>query len=287
MLSADLYIIAAGNGSRIKVNVPKALVPIIDDPCLTTTLQQVGQRFRRVFVVTNSLVQDQWRAYFESLEISYPELTESLVNLPIRSGLGDGHATLHALEAAEKLEGRALADDVVIAWGDVFFPSGALIDELLSAFLRGSGLLPAVYESNPYVALLVDEEMRCIAADFSKHGETHSEGFHDQSVFRFQLSQLKGVLGDLHRALWKGGRYMTPGGELSLLYSFHHLYNSGTPAYVYETEHQTLSFNTVDEVSAIQAELRSRWLRERESRNLQETLSPLKEQGTPDSKLTI
>jgi len=46
--------------------VPKALVPIADEPCLTTTLQQVGRRFRKVFVVTNSLVHDQWLAYFES-----------------------------------------------------------------------------------------------------------------------------------------------------------------------------------------------------------------------------
>ena len=61
MALPDLYIVAAGTGSRLAADVPKALVPIADEPCLTSTLQQIGHKFRRVFVVTNILVLDQWR----------------------------------------------------------------------------------------------------------------------------------------------------------------------------------------------------------------------------------
>jgi len=258
MSNTDLYIIAAGNGSRMHANVPKALVPITDEPCLTTTLQQIGHRFRKVFVVTNALIQDQWISYFQRLCADYPELARP-VNLSIKSGLGDGHATLQGILAAEKTSEVPLCQDVVIAWGDVFFPKAEIIDELLSITPKGSGLLPAVRESNPYVSLLTDDRMRCVAADFSKHAEDHLTGLHDQSVFRFSLPSLRRSLHELHNALWKNGRYIAPSGELSLLYSFHQLYNSSAPAYVYETEYPTLSFNTVEEVAAIQKQISKQW----------------------------
>jgi molybdopterin-guanine dinucleotide biosynthesis protein A len=266
MQVADLYIVAAGNGSRIKANVPKALVPIVNEPCLTSTLQQIAAKFRKVFVITNVLVGDLWSDYFRDLAATYPELTDLTVNIPIRSGLGDGHATLQGLLAAESLHRYGLSDEIVVAWGDVFFPDAGIIDELLSRRLEGSGLFPAVYETTPYVTLLVDEGMRCVSADFSKYGEIHPVGFHDQSVFRFNRLRLRSSLRDLHNALWKNGRYMTSAGELSLLYTFHHLHNSAHPAYVYETEHPTLSFNTVEEVAAIQRQISDRWKRDADSR---------------------
>lgn len=260
MAAADLYIVAAGNGSRLNNKLPKALVPIADEPCLTTTLQQIGAKFRRVFVVTNVLAREPWQAYFQDLEADHPELVRNTVNLSIVSGLGDGHATLHGLLAAEQAEGDArLAHDIVVAWGDVFFRHAAIIDELLTAPAAGAGLLPAIHEENPYVALLVNEQMQCVSADFSKFGESHAAGFHDQSVFRFCRHRLRASLVEIHNALWRGRRYIAHGGELSLLYSFHQLFNSGDPAYVYETRYPTLSFNNVEEVDAIQREISARW----------------------------
>jgi bifunctional N-acetylglucosamine-1-phosphate-uridyltransferase/glucosamine-1-phosphate-acetyltransferase GlmU-like protein len=256
---ADLYIIAAGNGSRLNSATPKALIPITDEPCLTTTLQQIALKFRKVFVVTNVLVDNQWQLYFEHLLSKFPEFADQTLSLPIKSGLGDGHATLQGILAAEKLEGDALSQDIVVAWGDVFIPHAEIIDELLAVTPICSGILPAVRENAPYVSLLVDENMRCISADFSKYGEKHTVGFHDQSVFRFDLPRLKAALTILHNALWKGGRYLTAAGELSLLYAFHLLYNSGDPAYVYQTKYPTRSFNTVEEVVAIQLEISAGW----------------------------
>jgi bifunctional N-acetylglucosamine-1-phosphate-uridyltransferase/glucosamine-1-phosphate-acetyltransferase GlmU-like protein len=258
---ADLYIIAAGNGSRLNSTVPKALIPITDEPCLTTTLQQIALKFRKVFVVTNVLVDRQWRLYFERLLSKFPEFANQTICLAIKSGLGDGHATLQGILAAEKIEGDALSQDIVVAWGDVFIPHEEIIDELLAVAPKCSGILPVVHENSPYVSLLVDENMRCISADFSKYGEKHAAGFHDQSVFRFDLPRLKAALAILHNALWKGGRYLTPAGELSLLYTFHLLYNSGDPAYVYQTKYPTRSFNTVEEVVAIQLEISDSWRR--------------------------
>jgi molybdopterin-guanine dinucleotide biosynthesis protein A len=256
---ADLYVIAAGNGSRLNFALPKALVPIVDEPCLTTTLKQIGAKFRTVFVVTNVLAREQWYEYFRTLQADFPQLAKLVVNLPIRSGFGDGHATLQGLIAAEHASASELTEEIVVTWGDVFFPHAEIADELLSQCLRGPALFPAVLEPKPYVALQVNDEMQCVAAHFSKYGEFQASGLHDQSVFRFVRSRLRSSLCDLHSALWKGARYMTPGGELSTLYSLHHFYNRGEPAYVYETRYPTMSFNTVEEVAGIQREINVRW----------------------------
>lgn len=261
---ADLYIIAAGKGSRMQTNIPKALVPITDEPCLTTTLQQIGSKFQNVFIVTNEMIQDQWKTYFEQTKSNYPSLLSNVVNVAISSGLGDGHAVLMAFtKIAEMKNISKVNDDIVIAWGDVFFAQAEIIDELLSKPMYGSGLIPAVREENPYVTLLVDTEMQCISADFSKYGENHPSGFHDQSVFRFHKESLWDALVNLHYAFWKNGRYITPGGELSLLYSFHYLHNNknnNSSVQVYETDYPTMSFNTPQEVASIQLEVKNKWL---------------------------
>ncbi len=259
MPMVDLYVIAAGLGSRMGMGPPKALVPIDGiHPCLTTTLQQIAHRFAHVFVVSNIRAADEWDAYFNSLHDSSAAWGRGVTNLPIESGLGDGHAVLHGMLAAERMLGPAVAEDVVITWGDVFFQDGSIIDELLSSALRGSALLPARWEENPYVTLLVNEKMQCVAAAFSKHGELRPAGYHDQSVFRFSRTKLIASLFDLHDALWKNDCYITPGGELSLLYVFHLLYNRADPACIYQTAYSALSFNTVEDMMAIQRRIKDR-----------------------------
>lgn len=257
----DLFIIAAGKGSRMQANVPKALVPITDnEPCLTTTLQQIGNKFKNVIVVTNEAIDAQWASYFEETDKRYPGLLDNVHNVPISSGLGDGHAVLNGMLEAEK-RGISSSKEVVIAWGDVFFANPEIIDEMLSQFNAYSvGAVPAVYKQNPYVALQVDENMFCKSADFSKYGEFHESGYHDQSVFRFKKDTLQNSLLALHNAFWKNDHYMTPGGELSMLYVFHHLYNSNERVIVYPTSYPTLSFNTPEEVSHIQMELKNKWI---------------------------
>lgn len=252
MYKADLYIIAAGAGSRMGGSVPKPLIPLLnDEPNISTMLSRIGHKFENIFLVTSLKVQDYWQAYLN--DPRYAHLLFNVKNIPIVSGLGDGHAVLSAFKAVTDL-GVKHNDDIVICWGDVFFKHHEIIDEMFKTPAI-YGLIPAIKESNPYVTLLVDDKLNCLSADFSKHGESHSSGFHDQSVFAFAKNHLQQALNNLHVAFWKNGRYMTPGGELSLLHSFHYLYNIGTPAQVYETDYPTMSFNTPGEVNLIVKEI--------------------------------
>lgn len=261
---ADLYIICAGVGSRMSIDIPKALVKITDQPCLTTTLQQIGSKFDNVFVVTNRDVQGQWIHYYNDLSIMYPELCTNLYDVPIKSGYGDGNAVMEGLSRVKSLcyvpRQPVLSDDIVIVWGDVFFHKAEIIDEILNKSMGDkSGLIPCVSEENPYVTLHTNGHGACISADFSKHGEINKHGWHDQSLFRFNRTILMDALNQLHLSMWKNDKYVAPSGELSLLHTFHRLFNTYQPAYVYHTAFSTLSFNTPAEVIAIQEQIDTAW----------------------------
>lgn len=262
-MSVDLYIIAAGKGSRMGGTLPKALVPINEDePNITTTLKQIGSKFRHVFIVVNELVIAEWRKYTDTYG-SQPFMA-NVTMMPISSGLGDGHAVLMALMGSEPGVWKDFTptEELVVLWGDAFIQHAETVDEMLSKQLcakSASGLIPAVMEQNPYVTLLTDGGNKIISADFSKYGENHSSGWHDQSIFYFKREPLLNALHALNNSLWKNGRYMTQGGELSMLYAFHYLFNSNEGAVVYETDYPTLSFNTPEEVVSIQKEIQEKW----------------------------
>src|SRR5262249_3676736 len=152
---------AAGNGSRLSLSIPKALVPVGGEPCLTSTLRRLAHKFSRIFVITNTRHRSDWETYFHSLGATEPCLARQVTQLPIESGLGDGHATLHGLLAAERHAGEELATDVVITWGDVYFETCAIVDELLALPLMGPGVVPVVFEKAPYVCLVIDNRMDC------------------------------------------------------------------------------------------------------------------------------
>jgi hypothetical protein len=124
-----------------------------------------------------------------------------------------------------------------------------------------------VLEANPYVSLLTDSALKVVGADMSKYGESHPSGWHDQSIFYFKKKDLFDALTESHCALWKNGRYIVPGGELSLLYTFHLLYNKGMSVSVYETSYPTLSFNTIEEVLTIQKEINAKWTENAKNRS--------------------
>ena len=137
------------------------------------------------------------------------------------------------------------------------------MDELLAFTDFPMGVVPVVEEDQPYVGLHVDKDWTVQHATFSKHGEDTSGGHHDQSVFRFKRIPLMQSLHVMDVVLNKNGKYITPGNEMSLLHVFHYVSNTTQgprgEIIAYRTEYPTLSFNTVEEVAAIQQEIDKSW----------------------------
>jgi bifunctional N-acetylglucosamine-1-phosphate-uridyltransferase/glucosamine-1-phosphate-acetyltransferase GlmU-like protein len=241
----ELIVIAAGNGKRMgDISVPKVLYPVNGVENLRRIVESaiVSQVIDSITLV----IKDTSKNIFEEyLKINKYDINIKLV--PIQSGLGDGHAILKALEFENDPAGTA-----IVMWGDAYIQSSGIFNELYEKRTEAEIIVPVVREKNPYVTILSDEHMNIYSADFSKLGETHAEGLHDQSVFSINKSTIYNILEQMHNVLWKNGRYITESKELNFLHAFHCLYNNGSPAKCYITEHPTRSFNSIDEVKQIE-----------------------------------
>lgn len=239
----ELIVIAAGNGKRMgDISIPKVLYPVNGVENLRRIIDSaiVSQVIDSITLV----IKDTAKTIFEEyLEVNKYDINIKLV--PIQSGLGDGHAILKALE--HDSEGMA-----IVMWGDAYIQNPGIFNELCEKRTEAALVVPVVREKNPYVTILSDEHMNIFSADFSKLGEIHTEGLHDQSVFSINKEFIFNVLLQMHDVLWKNGRYITESKELNFLHAFHCMYNSGSPAKCYITEHPTRSFNSIDEVKQIE-----------------------------------
>ena len=242
----ELIIIAAGNGKRMgNISVPKVLYPVNGTPNLKRILDAAIESavFDRVYVVVK---EGQYDA-FEQYLLDNP-FKISTVIVPINSGFGDGHALAESLYKINWESKHA-----VVVWGDVYIEHSMVFNELVNYVNKcDTVVVPVCKEQNPYVTILADNDMNITGADFSKLGEKHFEGLHDQSVFLINKDATSTALEAMHRVLWKNGRYISESKELNFLHVMHYLHNYAEPALCYITEYPTKSFNSIDEVKQIE-----------------------------------
>ena len=242
----ELIIIAAGNGKRMgNISVPKVLYPVNGMPNLQRILNAAEDAgvFDEIHIVIKASAENDFVDYFHK----HPSKVD--VNLvSINSGYGDGHAIMEAL-----VQIGASKDKAVVVWGDVYIENGMIFKELVSYEDQCFNVIvPVCKEESPYVTILADQDMNVTGADFSKLGEKHFEGLHDQSVFMINKNAALEALQTMHNVLWKNGRYISESKELNFLHAMHYLYNHDEPASCYITEYPTKSFNSIDEVQRIE-----------------------------------
>jgi bifunctional N-acetylglucosamine-1-phosphate-uridyltransferase/glucosamine-1-phosphate-acetyltransferase GlmU-like protein len=252
-MSQTLYIIAAGLGTRMgSISVPKALLPTRGNkPNVLNSIEQAYPYYDKIFVIGNELVHKVWDEFESSLPVAFAEKVKVKT---IKSGLGDGHAVLTALN---DFTDESNSEYVSILWGDAYIPDEGIFKEITEydcAYGNASGVIPVVFEDNPYVTIMMNNMMDVVGADFSKRGESHASGMHDQSLFKFRRKTLLDALVQMHCAYWKNGRYVTDSGELTFLYVLHYLFNSGQEATCYPTEYPVHGYNTKDEFDAIKVQ---------------------------------
>lgn len=250
----DLIIIAAGNGTRMgNIHVPKALIDINGIPNLENTLNKIDGMFRNIYVVGNNKNIDMFDV-FVGKYIHCNQFSGNIKTISIDSGKGDGHAVM----AAMTIIGEELADKFFVLWGDAYISHPEIFEECMKYDKTHDikpMLIPVVKEDNPYVTFLVDKDMRCMSVDFSKRGEKHDNGFHDQCIFLCCKTCLENSLDVLDAAYFKNGRYITDSGELTFLYLVHYFYNIEYAATAIVTDYPQFSYNTMDEVKAIETNM--------------------------------
>lgn len=265
MLKYDLIIIAAGEGTRLKnhTTVPKALIKINGECNLLRTINLVWNKFRKVFVVSSKR---NHKLFQEELKCLPKIMAEKVELIGIDSGKGDGHAVLKAIHEiySDQDGGFQNAQDdehsvekFFVMWGDAYLTDPQVFDECMEyddQYNVKPMLIPVVMEKDPYVSFLVDENMNCISADFSKRGEHHPNGYHDQSIFLCCTICVQNSLEILDAAYNKNGRYITDSGENTFLYVIHYFYNIDFPAKALVVNPCTKGFNTREEIIKIENE---------------------------------
>jgi NDP-sugar pyrophosphorylase family protein len=261
----DVFIVAAGKGSRMNSDTPKILTEINGVPNLWNTFEKLIKSWKfinRVFIVVNSRNKDEiinssnhfWNVKGQ-FKAQLDGILPSCQFIEIESGRGDGHAILEAINQIDD----EITDDIFIMWGDAYLTSEQIFLDCINAKRITEDnkdyipmYVPVINEKNPYVTFVVDKDMRCIGADFSKRGECHPSGFHDQCVFFGNTQVFLTALKIMNHAFLKNGRYVTDSGELTFLYIIHYLWNNMQPAKAIITDSPVLSYNTQGEVKDIE-----------------------------------
>lgn len=223
-----VYFIAAGKGSRMNSDLPKALHAIQGEPNIIRNIKMLDDDYR-VVIDENDLITFSNYICLEKL-------------ITITSGLGSGHAILQL----------KLNDDDIIIWGDAVINDVSIIEELQKTNFKCDLVVPLKNVQNPYVNFLIDDKFHIQEVNFSKYGETSASGFQDCCIFKVS-GALTSKLKELHNAIWKS-RYITESSEYEFLYIIHYLFNSNVPAkgYITDFPDAIVSFNTQTELLEIE-----------------------------------
>ena len=223
-----IYFIAAGKGSRMKSDLPKALHDVNGEPNLVRNVKLLKEDYR---VVVN-------RGQFKL----FSEYVPAKNILEIDSGLGSGHAIMQI----------PLKDNDIVIWGDAVIVDPKIIDEIKG---QDGFAIPLKRVKNPYVNFLCDKNLKVQETLFAKYGETSKTGLQDCCIFKV-TQKSRQQLEDLHNAIWKG-RYITESNEFEYLYLMHYKFNINDPANGYITEYPNAieSYNTKEELNKIEKKI--------------------------------
>ncbi len=243
----NLLIVAAGKGSRMgDVSVPKALADVGGKPNLINTIIKLYHNVDDIYVAVSSVQYEQFQQCLKAYN-----WTDSVRLIVIPSGLGSGHAVMHAMSRIKQIDHKQL----LITWGDVYFDSNALVKELTdqktAEICDTSDLvIPCAFEQHPYLTISVDEDMSAKGVVL----EPKTPGFHDQSVFLCTNTKaFYKILQSMHHALWNVDHYITANGEFGFLQIVPFMHNIEQPATIYETDNTLLGYNTQEELAKIVA----------------------------------
>lgn len=240
-MSNELFIIAAGKGSRMNHNKPKALMEIDGVPNVLRTIALTHDLYDRISVVISRANREAWDENYD-LFSKY----EKVQLVPIDSGLGDGDAVYRALSCITMEKTFS-----TIVWGDTVF-SGV---RPFADAIHNAQYVAVTPSDNPYVNIVVDDSNYAECAQFSKFGEVDGPGLHDQSLFVYETHLLSEALFQIRSSTFRNGKYDLPGGEMSLLYTLNWFSEScyGPMKAVIYDKAFAHSYNTIEEYEVINA----------------------------------
>ncbi len=251
-----LIIPAAGKGSRLNADVPKPLYPVAGKPAIVHVLDLFSDFTEQIIILINP-------SHRQAFEQVLKKREERIVLVDHDIQTGEGRAVRDALPHA-----GGDCRDVIVAWADLIKGNREKIQKTLEMhYESGSSMtFPTMWEPNPYVAILRDEQDRVCRAAFRQYGEIHLRGEHDCSFFVINRNRLEQAAAALHTQYFHSdaGTYdfrdfgipEPYGTDFKFLYLLQYLYEEGRPAVALPIckRNEFLGFNTKEEAGQIEAE---------------------------------
>jgi len=163
----DLLILAAGKGSRMNSELPKALHKTLNnDNNINNIYNMCKDLFDNIRVVINT----------SDVKLFGDNINKNIDIIVISSGLGSGHAVKASLE-----DNANTSKEFCLIWGDAIVSDNTIIKELIE--YPSDCAIPVVSIKDPYVSFKCDSNLNAKSVDFSKYGETNINGLQDKCIF--------------------------------------------------------------------------------------------------------
>jgi len=241
-----LIVPAAGRGSRLGADLPKALVPVAGRPMLDHLVERHAPFVDRIAVVVAPSAWDQFTAYVA--ERSFP------IDLAVQR---EPTGMLDAIMAATSLVNEHQPRRVVLTWCDQVAISDATLQQLrnTTAALPPSLVLPTLEVDTPYIHFDRDSSGRIVGVRHRREGDAMpARGETDIGLFDLSLDAYRRDL--LHFA--RGAEPGSVTGERNFLPFIPWLAaTGGVHTFPAASAIEALGINTPADLSAIETYLAS------------------------------
>lgn len=237
---------AAGRGTRLGADVPKALYPIAGRPLLDWLLDALEGVCKRTTLVLAPGADAVARHLRDRLGVA-----ASVVVQPEPTGMAD--AILLAAEAVS-------TPDVLVLWGDQALVSARTLRACVCVHERvGAALtLPTVVRERPYITLVRDHGGRLVDVRQAREGEVdESTGESDCGVFLFSSAALFSALRAARATGAARGRATGEFNLLPLLPSFEQAPGGVATVRISDPD-EALGVNTAADAAVVERRLRAR-----------------------------
>jgi len=173
---------AAGMGTRMERDIPKALTPFLDSTFLDWQLQKLKFLASKIFVVVAPEQIDEFKRY---------RLLHSLEFEIIIQEVGKG--SYYAVKAAMQ---HVTTKFVLVCWVDqVGLSESLLIQASNSVQIKGvDASIPLVHKDHPYVKAHRTLAGKLTHWEYQREGDTPSSGYSDLGVFALRTQKLLKVM---------------------------------------------------------------------------------------------
>lgn len=174
----SVIIPAAGMGSRMNQEIPKALTPFLDSTFLGWQLQKLRFLPSKIFVVVAPSQLDTFKRYRELNGLEFEIVTQDV-----------GKGSYYAIKAAMQF---VTSKYVLVCWVDqVGLSESLLIQASNSVQIKGvDAVIPLIHKEHPYVKIHRTSGGKLTRWEYQREGDVPTSGFSDLGLFVLRTEKL-------------------------------------------------------------------------------------------------